>query len=522
MKTMAVVALASFGVRVLADPVSIGGDDFEGYTEGDRFAEKASNDWTVDSDDESVISTAFVTEFPECATFGEGDTTKVLELNTNGKDASFAVNSGVGSTVLVDALVKMVGSDTPPAFDDTSVQTAVYLNTEDGYLHAWSSVWDDDAEKYVNTWTTLEGVKVEDGEWVCLKIEVEYTTGLSDNSQKAYATVTVNGSEAGAPFVVANKVNAWTKQKVTSVSFRGTGMVDNFAVSEEARVISYTSFETEFVNIDNNETIGSLPTVQRANGTSYVYEFGPITGKPMYEFVGAKLYDSEREYIKDLDPGLFILTVDDDNYKLDETYYVVGFYKVIVNTVTVIYDGTNAPDTENVQVTYGDDFVLDLSDIVDFGAGDPLVAYWPSGNETDTDFVDVDEEGKVTIEGVIEALVVKVVASFVGDPQTSDIVFDSEGANLKFTSVTFGETSLTVAFTAAGTVNAEEAFEMGVIVKEDLADTEPSVINATVNAESDEGVIAGTIKFDLEDLVSFDQLFFFGLTDPVPVVEEEN
>ncbi len=513
MKAMALVALVSFGGRVLAD--SLGGDDFEGYNEGAFLGQEGAK-WTVDAEDESVISTVFVTELPESvwAEFGEDEYSQVLELNTNGKDLSYDVGSTEAYTVLIDTLVKMVGSDTAPTIEeDNLVQTAVYLNTEDGKLHAWSSVRDNGG--YVNDWTVLDDVQVEDGEWVSLKIVVDYTTGIIEMDQNALATVYVNGLAAGEPFVVANKGNAWSKRNVTSVSFRGTGMVDNFTVSEEAVQLQYTTFVTEWVDEDGVVIESNAPGVEYPINGTYVREFWAIDGKPQYEYVSARLLDSDRDVIDTFEGDLVELTVDDDEILLDKTYYVQGIYKVIVNTVTVIYDGLNAPETDYVPVSYGENFELDLNDIV---ADLEAVEFTYGGN-----FGEYDDlvDGFIIIEDVTADLTVTVVATFFGDdpgPQDLPIEFDSEGANLVFGSIAFGEDNLKIEFTAAGTVIAEEAFDMGVIVKEDLADTEPYVINATVDASSAQGVIEGEILIDIEALGSFDQLFFFGLTDPTPIL----
>ena len=186
-----------------------------------------------------------------------------LELDTQGTDLTWTpLNaSAEGLVTYLDSDIYFVGSDTAPSnFGESEVQTAVYLKrlvdpsdasvTTGTVLCAWASVAGD------NDWVELKdpaGVKsVADGAWAHLRIEIDYSLAnprvqffVDEVEFKAYY-----GGVAQNYIEVANVgvFGSAGKRKLSSVSFRGTGKVDNFAASTESAAepfdVNYT-FEVQ-------------------------------------------------------------------------------------------------------------------------------------------------------------------------------------------------------------------------------------------------------------------------------------
>ena len=163
--------------------------------------------------------------------------TQTLKLDTQGNNLTWTPASASTSVVvLVDADIYLVGSDSEPTgFDPANdVQTAVYLRN---YIDDNNTVTSSVLCAYVednqnnNVWVELEGVAMTNETWNAVRIEVDYAAAVP--VAKFYVDgilLDARGAETTTAFPIANNTNFSQEaaQKVSSVSFRGTGRVDNF------------------------------------------------------------------------------------------------------------------------------------------------------------------------------------------------------------------------------------------------------------------------------------------------------
>lgn len=182
----------------------------------------------------------------------------VLVLSTGGEDLEFdpvAPDPGdVTSEVLVDADIFFVGSDSAPTgFDSNSdVQFAIYLsapdaeNTESNKLCAY--VFDDTANE--GAWVELDDTAgIEEKTWHHVQVALDYS------GTDKMLNIFVDGTSVGT-FKVANNSNQPTT--VNSVSFRGTGAIDNFTGKFVAAAPTHTFEAGVFVDgtaVANNDFI---------------------------------------------------------------------------------------------------------------------------------------------------------------------------------------------------------------------------------------------------------------------------
>jgi hypothetical protein len=188
----------------------------------------AVGQWSTAEGDESSIDT---------------NGTKTLKLDTQGSNLTWTPSSASSSTVvLVDADIYLVGSDSEPTgFDPRSdVQTAVYLKN---YIDESSTLTTNSVLcAYVednlnnNVWVELEGATMVDTNWYGLRIEVDYS-GAKPVAKYYVDDVLMNerGASTISEFPIANNssfIPSGGNGFVRSVSFRGTGAVDNFVGSQ--------------------------------------------------------------------------------------------------------------------------------------------------------------------------------------------------------------------------------------------------------------------------------------------------
>ena len=184
----------------------------------------------------------------------EGDLTTFendkLKLNTQGTDLTWTPNADNDTTAItyIDADVTFVGSDAAPTVSETDIHTAVYLKNivddttgevTNSVLCAWGRTGQDAA-----SWVELTGVALEDGETYSLRIM------LNGEDLSFFINDTQMTTLAGATAILSAKDGS--EGAVDSVSFRGTGYVDNFAASQEAAaVIETASITGDKVFLDN-------------------------------------------------------------------------------------------------------------------------------------------------------------------------------------------------------------------------------------------------------------------------------
>ncbi|NLB68512.1 MAG: hypothetical protein GX804_02340, partial [Lentisphaerae bacterium] len=167
-----------------------------------------------------------------------------LKLDTQGSDLTWTPVplQDPADQVLVDAKIFLVGSETPPApssFDNVAespVQTAVYLRTD---IDEEGDVENTVLCAYVNdpfegnVWVELEGedLEMENENWYDIRIELTYSeTGSPKVRFIVEETVMTLKGDTQEQFDIANGSDFLqsASKKVNSVSFRGTGRVDNF------------------------------------------------------------------------------------------------------------------------------------------------------------------------------------------------------------------------------------------------------------------------------------------------------
>ena len=197
--------------------------------------------WSEDFSDYSLDITAMTNVFTKGTwTMREGDTSylaasysnsvdEVLVLNTEGQDLTFApTNATPASDVtVVDADVFFVGSDASPNLsEDPTVQFAMYLNVPDETAgnNASNSVM-----VYVNPelegaeWVALDNTDIADKSWHHVQVRITYP-----ETGNRTVSVWIDGTEKtpGGGYVIANGGD--DAPGLSSVSFKGTGAVDNF------------------------------------------------------------------------------------------------------------------------------------------------------------------------------------------------------------------------------------------------------------------------------------------------------
>ncbi|MBQ9727419.1 MAG: hypothetical protein IJV65_07930 [Kiritimatiellae bacterium] len=229
--------------------------------------------YAIDSDD-SYVTNGIVTNV--VGSVKTETTSAYLKLDTQGNDLKWTPTNSVESSIaLVDADLLLVGSDTPPDaadFDASGdVQTAIFLrnfidadtgDTTNSLLYVYVF----DGGTGGSYWQALEDVGIEDNSWHHVRVLVDY-------SGESYAQVSVyvddmdeplsaNGDAATTKWTVANRGQNFSA--LNSVSFRGTGAVDNFVGALRKQSFPTLTFAAEvYIDgvkqaVDENEEGGNL------------------------------------------------------------------------------------------------------------------------------------------------------------------------------------------------------------------------------------------------------------------------
>lgn len=185
--------------------------------------------WTMaEGDTSSLFTGAYSNEVASAYT----NPNDVLVLSTEGNELTFAPTNAtaVSSVTVVDADVFFVGSESAPSFTDTdnpngqpAIQFAMYLQVpEDGGDNAVMVYVRDQGNA---GWVALDGTStIADKTWHHVQVKIDYSVGTGRS-----VNVIIDGSDKTPQggLVIANGATSATG--LTSVSFRGTGAVDNFA-----------------------------------------------------------------------------------------------------------------------------------------------------------------------------------------------------------------------------------------------------------------------------------------------------
>ena len=261
------LGLTTLGIAAMASSALgyISYDSFESYSEA-VFYGQASGDWTVSSSDLSVVTNKGAYTFSACTLplTGTYDLepgpgllsaahTQVLELSTEGETLTRTV-SGADTTdvkTYVDTMVYLVPSDgTPDVTSDVTVQAAVFLNSDSNIVVFAGGPTRVDTNRFVVTDQTVAPET-----WVRLTILMDYETdevtfgevdqcffkvqvnGSDLTSSEAYAAIPTAGETpspvAGGIYLRAANAGDADETKMNSVALKGTGMIDDFVVTDQ-------------------------------------------------------------------------------------------------------------------------------------------------------------------------------------------------------------------------------------------------------------------------------------------------
>ena len=301
----------------------------------------AGGQWSTVGDDESSIVN---TNGSPC-----------IKLDTQGSNLTWTPASASTSVVvLVDAAIYLVGSDSPPSgFDPLEdVQTAVYLtNRVDEVTGATigSALCAYVAPLGANTWVELEGVAVTNENWYNVRIEVDYAAESPEASFYVNGVLMSQKGGSATSFLIANtaKFQSEGAKKVNSVSFRGTGAVDNFVGSQvlpdPGAQLTFTveTYTDNVLDGSANTVNGSGLTV--AQGTQFWVVFNEVDAGETKYLTAVRVYTNETQYVHydvnyddpdwtlvtpplTYDNSYFGIRLDIDTSTLTEGYLIKAYY----------------------------------------------------------------------------------------------------------------------------------------------------------------------------------------------------
>ena len=194
--------------------------EFEGapYVVGESVAGKAT--WTKSGTSDASIVLDIDVGTP--ATKGSASN-NIVKLDTQGDELKWTPTAQTGNRVLLDTAVYLVGSDDEPGISDGNVQTEVYLSTAGTTTNLQAHVGNGSGG---SVWVALSSanVTITDKSWVQLRIEINYDATPNQVSFYVNGYRMTSGDDNFWP-VMPSGAAATT---VNSVSFKGTGYIDNF------------------------------------------------------------------------------------------------------------------------------------------------------------------------------------------------------------------------------------------------------------------------------------------------------
>ncbi len=358
----------------------------------------ASGVWTADPTDESYITNGVATNIVG-GVETEWDLDNYLELSTQGNDLTWTPTNVPASLVnLVDARLRLVGSDSAPEIADFDpataahrVQTAVYLKNELDpdtgettnsvlCVYAWDSTLN--GGNGDNTWVELKAknddLEIKDGSWHHVQVSIDYTKTGSDPvvivKVDEKDMVPVSGT---SKITSANPEDAKAAGKVQEVCFRGTGAVDNFVGTTQFKQNLECDFAVHvYIDgvlqpFDEAGDLGNLSRIQHGiagdSGDNQTLEF---------PYAGFKISDGTYA------PPLYSLMAQfDATYTIEKvslTNFVDGTETVVpfeLPADDVYWCFTPLVETEEISIDYVDDLyqegTFSLRNLVTDGATDP-------------------------------------------------------------------------------------------------------------------------------------------------------
>ena len=215
--------------------------DMEALTNRNQASWTSTGTWDWTENDESSIADAATDE-----KYGRAEETgSILKLDTQGTELQWSLKDEArpeGTKTLIDADMCLVGAeDDPTGFDNGDVQAAIYLHSftdEDNVTTNYLCVYSYDGSAEANVWVPLQGVTVEDSSWHHVQVVVDYS-GTEAKVSVFVDQTQMTDENGGTSWTIANANNI-SPTKISSVSFKGTGAVDNFVGQVEAvSTVSY-------------------------------------------------------------------------------------------------------------------------------------------------------------------------------------------------------------------------------------------------------------------------------------------
>ena len=358
----AVAIAAAMGTQALAtvttNNVAANSINFEGasYPVGTMRAAQLTG-WTVQNEDLSEIIYAPLSS----ADAVEGYTAnKHVKLNTEGNELKWEPSSMTTNKAIIEMKVRLVASDTAPAISDPDVHAAVYLQvsdpvdaTKDG-LYAYATV------EGANAWTKLDtsafNHDLATGDMVALRVVMDYAarTATYEGALLADAendTPTYYGLGETA---MANPADAKTQGQLASISFKGTGGIDDLFVGEIVETPSTATItlqeydgedwqEVETGSVDTADPLKNFTSsLTIPAGKEVTVTVCDASGNELATLTTADVVDSL---------GNFEVSCDDYAFRPDTEYLIRVLYTdpVANFTVTFTTDRGTAPADQTVQ-----------------------------------------------------------------------------------------------------------------------------------------------------------------------------
>ena len=415
----------------------------------------------------NALNAAYATTQNGWWTSEEGDLTTFesdkLKLNTQGTDLTWTPNADNDTTAItyVDADVTFVGSDTAPTISETDVHTAVYLknivdDTSGEVTNSVLCAYVRTGSESTGSWLELSGYDVEDNGTYNLRIMLE------ENNLSFYINDTLLSNGDMTRFRSAKDGYAGS---VDSVSFRGTGYVDNFAASQEEKVVAGKAYVTDYAFYVDNADVTSEWSYETFMGEEFVATDLTLNGSSSQIATVWDLAQSPDDGSVLGEIAAIKLVSDDQSFEVvydDETGTFVGDSTfVIVSNVTE--DGTQyfvSVDT--------DELVADAEYTVEFYYGE----YTPSEPEPEP-----------------VKLATPVVSSSVTDTTvtlTWEAVANASSYDVTFNGTTTNVTDAT-SFTASD-LTAETTYTFAVVANgddENYVDSDAATVEVTTAAAAE-------------------------------------
>ncbi len=314
--------------------------DFEGdgYPVGTMLAAQLTG-WTVQNEDLSEIIYAPLSSADAVGGYTDN---KHVKLNTEGNELKWVPSNMTTNKAIIEMKVRLVASDTAPAISDGDVHAAVYLQvsdpvdaTKDG-LYAYSTV--NGANEWAKLDTSAFNHDLATGDMVALRVVMDYAARTA-----TYEGALLADAENGTPVYyglgttdMANPDNAQSQKKLVSISFKGTGGIDDLFVGEIVTTPSSASVTFELwsdltaATADETLALQTIDTVAAGSAVTASFETD-LEG----ETLTFKLYDVTSGTPGTECPWLVAPTADGDgNYNVTMSNYAFEVdHKYVVKVI---------------------------------------------------------------------------------------------------------------------------------------------------------------------------------------------